>query len=213
MTKLGAMPRRIGSTARATTFLMSLVAITAAMLSGCGAKGQNTPPPPPKPSSRLPSNNAPVVPNPINETTRAEKDPCSAVPTAAIEEIGGKVERFRTVELSEGLNCSWLFLEAPSTISAGLVVGNKDGLSALYAQNSAGGLTTFRPVEPVSGHPAVIYANGSEGRGTCTLAVGIRDDLVYTVIPHLSSGNPMVSDPCGMATKVAAAAIKHLKTS
>ncbi|WP_228709297.1 DUF3558 domain-containing protein [Amycolatopsis keratiniphila] len=212
MEELGDRSRRTGSMARSTV-LLSLVAITAAMLSGCDEKGKNTPPPPAKPSSHLPSNSAPAVPNPINDTTRVETDPCSAVPTATIEEIGGKVERLRTVELAGGLNCSWLFLEAPSTVSAGLLVGNKDGLSALYAQNSTGGLTTFRPVEPVGGHPAVIYANGSEGRGTCTLAVGIRDDLVYTVIPHLSSGNPLVSDPCGMATRVAAAAIKNLKGS
>ncbi|MGW5699917.1 DUF3558 domain-containing protein [Amycolatopsis japonica] len=210
MNELGNRFRRTDRMVRSTIFL-SLVAIAAAMLSGCGEKDQNTQSPPTKPSS--PSNSAPAVPNPINDTTRVETDPCSAVPTATIEEIGGKVERLRTVELAGGLNCSWLFLEAPSTVSAGLVVGNKDGLSALYAQNSTGGLTTFRPVEPVGGHPAVIYANGSEGTGTCTLAVGVRDDLVYTVIPHLSSGNPMVSDPCGMATRVAAAAIKNLQGS
>ncbi|MFE5502434.1 hypothetical protein ACFQ73_07725 [Amycolatopsis japonica] len=46
----------------------------------------------------------------------------------------------------------------------------------------------------------------------CTLAVGLRDDLVYTVIPQLYADHPMVDDPCGMAIRVAAAAIKHLKT-
>ncbi|ANN21480.1 hypothetical protein SD37_00905 [Amycolatopsis orientalis] len=194
---------------------MPIIIATSVTLSGCGNEPpvHSTPPTLPMSSARLPSSGAPAVPEPIYNTTTVEKDPCSAVPNAEIEELGGKVERSRTVDLSVGLSCSWLFFEAPSTVSAGLAVGNKDGLSALYAQNAAGGLTTFRPVAPVAGHPAVIYANGSEGKGTCTLAVGIRDDLVYTVTPHLSSGNPMLTDPCGMATKVAAAAIENLKKS
>ncbi|MFJ4102520.1 DUF3558 domain-containing protein [Amycolatopsis japonica] len=198
----------------ATTTLIALTAATAILLSGCSEKkpGDPSPAQPPASSSAgLPSNGAPAVTDPIANTATVEKDPCSAIPTTEIEAIGGKVERTRTVNLSEGINCSWLFVEAPSTLSGGLVVGNKKGLSALYAQKSTGGLTTFKPVDPIEGYPAVIYANGSEGRGTCTLAVGIRDDLVYTVIPHLSSGNPLVEDPCGMATKVAAAAIKNLK--
>ncbi|KZB85263.1 hypothetical protein AVL48_02175 [Amycolatopsis regifaucium] len=194
--------------------MIVLTVATAALLSGCSDKKPGDPTPAPLPASssaRLPSDGAPAVTDPITNTAAVEKDPCSAIPTAEIEAIGGKVERSRTVDLSEGLNCSWLFVEAPSTLSGGLVVGNKKGLSALYAQKSTGGLTTFKPVDPIEGHPAVIYANGSEGRGTCTLAVGIRDDLVYTVIPHLSAGNPMVEDPCGMAAKVAAAAIKNFK--
>lgn len=196
-----------------STTLIVLTVATAALLSGCGDKKPDSSPsqPPASSSAGLPSDGAPAVSNPIENTAAVEKDPCSAVPTTDIEAIGGKVERSRTVDLSEGLNCSWLFVEAPSTLSAGLVVGNKKGLSALYAQKSTGGLTTFKPVDPIEGHPAVIYANGSEGRGTCTLAVGVRDDLVYTVIPHLSSGNPMLEDPCGMAAKVAAAAIKSFK--
>ncbi|WP_233629596.1 hypothetical protein [Amycolatopsis sp. WAC 04197] len=59
----------------------------------------------------------------------------------------------------------------------------------------------------------MIYDNGGEGKGRCVLAVGIRDDLTYTVTPLLTTGNPILSDPCGMAIKVAAAAIKNLNKS
>ncbi|MFD5090819.1 DUF3558 domain-containing protein [Amycolatopsis thailandensis] len=190
-----------------------LAAAVSILAGGCGTQAAGTATTSAPSSARLPSDGAPAVATPIANTAVVEADPCSAIPSAEIEAIGGTVERSRTVDLSEGLNCSWLFSEAPSTLSAGLVVGNKKGLSALYAQKSTGGLTTFKPVDSIEGHPAVIYANGSEGRGTCTLAVGLRNDLVYTVIPHLSSGNPMLADPCGMATKVAAAAIKNLKKS
>ncbi|GAB3703267.1 hypothetical protein GCM10027598_02220 [Amycolatopsis oliviviridis] len=150
---------------------------------------------------------------PITATAAFEADPCSAVPTAEIEAIGGKIKNSRLEDLTMGNACSWVFQNSPNTVSAGLVTGNKDGLSALYAQSATGGLTTFKPVDPVAGYPAVIFANGGEGRGTCTLAVGVRDDLVYTVIPRLSDYHPSFADPCGMATKVAAAAIKHLKKS
>jgi hypothetical protein len=72
-------------------------------------------------------------------------------------------------------------------------------------------LTTFKPVAPIEGYPAVIYANGGEGNAVCTPAVGVRNDLVYTVSPQLRTGNPYLSDPCGIAAKMSAFAIQHLK--
>jgi hypothetical protein len=57
----------------------------------------------------------------------------------------------------------------PSNVNFGMVAGNKDGLSSLYYQGAHGGLTTFDPIAPIAGYPAVIYANGGEGAGTCTL--------------------------------------------
>lgn len=85
---------------------------------------------------------------PIAATATVEADPCSAIPTTEIEAIGGKIKRTRVDDLTMGNACAWIFQEAPNTLSAGLVTGNKDGLSALYAQNATGGLTTFKPVDP-----------------------------------------------------------------
>ncbi|MER7862680.1 hypothetical protein ABTX61_26525 [Amycolatopsis japonica] len=68
-------------------------------------------------------------------------------------------------------------------------------------------------MDPIEGYPAVVYANGGEGKGNRTLAVGVRDDLVYNLTPRLSSEHPSYSDPGGLAVKVAAAAIKNLKKS
>ncbi|MFJ8910812.1 DUF3558 domain-containing protein [Amycolatopsis sp. NPDC102389] len=188
-----------------------LLAAAASLLTGgCGTQVTGTATTSVPSSARLPSDGAPAVTIPITDTAAVEADPCSAIPTAEIEAIGGKVERSELEALTMGKACAWIFQEGANTVSAGLVTGNKDGLSALYSQNAAGGLTTFKPVNPVNGYPAVIYANGGEGRGTCTLAVGVRDDLVYTVIPRLGDDHPSSSDPCGMATKVAAAAIRNL---
>jgi hypothetical protein len=92
-----------------------------------------------------------------------------------------------------------------------MTVGNKEGLSSLYYQSTHSGLTTFKPVSPVEGYPAVVYSNGGESPGVCTLAVGVRNDLTYTIITRLDTANPNRSDPCGTATKVAQLAIQQLK--
>ncbi|UMP02982.1 DUF3558 domain-containing protein [Amycolatopsis sp. EV170708-02-1] len=162
-------------------------------------------------SARLPSNGAPAVTNPILNTAQAESDPCSTVATAQIEELGGKVEKTEVDDGTFGKSCGWIFEAGPSSVTAGLLPGNKDGLSSLYAKHAQGGLSTFKPIDSIEGYPGVIYDNGGEGKGRCVLAVGVRDDLTYTVTPLLATGNPMLSDPCGLATKVAAAAIKKLK--
>jgi hypothetical protein len=183
-----------------------------ALLAGCSDQKPGNPVPTSAPSATgLPSDGAPAVTQPITNTSKVETDPCSAISAAEIEAIGGKVKRSGPEQLTMGNACNWVFQESPNTVSAGLTTGNKDGLSALYAQNATGGLTTFKPVAPIDGYPAVIYSNGGEGKGTCTLAVGIRNDLVYTVIPLLSSSHSSFSDPCGMATELASTAIKNLK--
>ncbi|MBB5853863.1 DUF3558 domain-containing protein [Amycolatopsis umgeniensis] len=198
---------------RPTTTILTIATLaTVALVGGCSEQKTGKPSPTNAPSSAaLPSDGAPAVTNPIANTAAIETDPCTAVPAAEIETIGGKIDGSRIEPMTMGKGCTWSFADGPSTVNAGLVTGNKQGLSTLYAQKARGGLTTFKPVDPIDGYPAVIYANGGEGKGTCTLAVGVRDDLVYTVIPLLSSDHPMLADPCGMATKIAAAAIKNLK--
>lgn len=196
----------------ATTLLTIATLATVALVGGCSDQKSGTSTPTIAPSSAgLPSDGAPAVANPITNTATVETDPCSAIPTAEIEAIGGKVKNSRLDDMTMGNACTWIFDEGAGTLNAGLVTGNKQGLSTLYAQNAQGGLTSFNPVSPVDGYPAVIYGNGGEGEGTCTLAVGVRNDLVYTVTPRLRSDHPSKADPCGMATKVAAAAIKNLK--
>jgi hypothetical protein len=112
-----------------------------------------------------------------------------------------------------GKNCVWVFADGSGNVGAGMVTKNNDGLSGIYYQSTHGGLTTFKPVASIEGYPAVVYANGGEGDGVCTLAVGIRNDLVYTIIPRLRPQNPYLADPCGMATKIAQFAIQQLKAA
>ncbi|HEV7978554.1 DUF3558 domain-containing protein [Amycolatopsis sp.] len=164
-------------------------------------------------SDALPKNGAPAVKDPLVNTTSVETDPCSALTNAQLETFGGKIDRNRVDELSLGKNCVWVYTAQFGTIAAGMTVGNKEGLSSLYYQSTHGGLTTFKPVSPVEGFPAVVYSNGGESPGVCTLAVGVRNDLTYTIITRLDTANPNRSDPCGTATKVAQLAIQQLKAA
>ncbi|MBN9746200.1 DUF3558 domain-containing protein [Amycolatopsis sp. A1MSW2902] len=156
-------------------------------------------------------NMAPKVTQPIAKTSATETDPCSAVSVATVEGTASKVKETRTERSSLGNTCVWVFNNSGGNVSAGVVTANKQGVNALYIQNSRGGLTTFKPQPPILGYPAVVYANGGETEGSCNLAVGIRDDVTYTVIAQLRHDSPVYSDSCGMATKIASAAITHLK--
>ncbi|MEU8412324.1 DUF3558 domain-containing protein [Amycolatopsis japonica] len=192
---------------------MAIAAITV-FASGCSDQKSGDPTAVPSPtaaSTQLPRDGAPAVAQPIKNTAGVETDPCSAVATAQIEQLGGKVKRTVVDDVSLGKNCGWIFEEGPSNVNAGLVVGNKEGLSSLYAKKAHGEFVNFKPIDSINGYPAVIYGTTEGHEGLCNLAVGIRDDLVYTIVPQLYTGNPMFADPCGLATKVAEAAIKNFK--
>ncbi len=184
-----------------------------ASITACGGPTNGTAAPS-SPSDTAPAssaNLAPKVDQPISNTAGVETDPCSAVSTATVESAASKVKNSRTNTSNLGNTCVWIFENSGGNVSAGVVTANKQGVNALYIQNSRGGLTTFKPQPPILGYPAVVYANGGETEGSCNLAVGIRDDVTYTVIAQLRHDSPVYSDSCGMATKIASAAITHLK--
>ncbi|OOC03947.1 DUF3558 family protein [Amycolatopsis azurea] len=107
-----------------------LLAAAASLLAGgCGTETAGTAVTSAPSSARLPSDGAPAVADPITSTAAVEADPCSAVPTGEIEAIGGKVKRSHLEQLTMGNACAWVFQESPSTVSGGLVTGNKDELS------------------------------------------------------------------------------------
>ncbi|MFI5607597.1 DUF3558 domain-containing protein [Amycolatopsis sp. NPDC051903] len=191
----------------------ALIVVVAA-LSGCsggGTSGTATTPAPPSSTGGLPFAGAPNVGSPLTKTTAVESDPCSAITAAQIESLGGKVQSTQTENDPTGNNCVWTYSGEYGTITAGFTSANKEGLSSLYASSKDGSLTTFKPQPAVDGYPAVVYAQGGEGAGVCTLAVGVRNDLLYTINSRLDTANPRESDSCGLATDVAKFAVEHLK--
>lgn len=196
-----------------------LLATAALLTSACSDSDKGTPPPQPVSSTAgaeasLPKAGAPNVAQPL-DTASAEADPCSLVTNDQIQSLaGGAVERARVDDLSTGKVCAWVLANRLGVISAGMNTGERDGLSHLYALNAQGsGLTTFKPSKPVDGYPTVVFANGGERSYVCNLAVGVRNDLMYTIIATPDTGSPHRDDPCGMATKLAGFAIQHLKAT
>uniref|UniRef100_UPI003898F6B4 DUF3558 domain-containing protein n=1 Tax=Amycolatopsis rhabdoformis TaxID=1448059 RepID=UPI003898F6B4 len=178
----------------------------------CTGSTAGSPSPAPSASSAPSQYLAPKVTQPITDTSTVEADPCSAVAVTVVERAGGTVKTTAVDDSDLGKDCAWTF-DGTGNVSGGVVRGNSDGLNGLYIQHARGALTTFQPQPPIQGYPAVVYDNGGEGSGACNLAVGIRDDLTYTVITQLRSGNPALENPCSMATTIANAAISHLKES
>ncbi|WP_134664269.1 MULTISPECIES: DUF3558 domain-containing protein [unclassified Amycolatopsis] len=163
--------------------VFGVMGLAAVGLAGCSSA--STPPSPSLPLSSarnaLPSHGAPAVPAPIGSTAEVESDPCRAVSTAEVEALGTKVVNAAPEGDQSGKSCVWTYAGEYGTINAGLTPGNKDGLSSLYASSEDGTLTSFTPLPPIDGYPAVTYAQGGEGEGVCTLAAGVRDELLYTV--------------------------------
>ncbi|WP_326567245.1 DUF3558 domain-containing protein [Amycolatopsis rhabdoformis] len=155
---------------------------------------------------------APKVVKPLTNTGRYEKDPCAAATMNEVAQLGGPVKGTSVYESTPGKTCQWTFDGGTGNIAGTFVTGNKDGLNSLYLQNRDGVLTTFKIVSPVEGYPAVAYSQGDEGEGNCAIAVGVRDDLTFTVITHLRDGNPELSNPCKMATALGAVVVDRLKT-
>ncbi|MDT8915489.1 DUF3558 family protein [Amycolatopsis sp. PS_44_ISF1] len=105
--------------------------------------------------------------------------------------------------------CGWnSSATAQNRVNAGAVPENKGGISDIYSQKSR--QAYFQPVT-VDGYPGV-FADTQDGRasGSCTLWVGLTDQLAYSVVTSLTVG-PHKSDPCPIARKVGEAVITHLK--
>lgn len=60
------------------------------------------------------------------------------------------------------------------------VVGNTTGLSEVYKQKDT--LAVFKPLPDVQGYPAAEYEQADlSDVGTCTLALGVSDQLMYSI--------------------------------
>ncbi|WP_037808964.1 MULTISPECIES: DUF3558 domain-containing protein [unclassified Amycolatopsis] len=193
--------------------LAALIAAAAVLsTAACGGSnaGSATPAPSAASSSNTNGDGAPKVEQPITNTSGFETDPCSVIPTASVESAGGKVDRTKVENSSTDKTCAWVFTSG-GNFSGSLVTGNTHGLDGVYMQHRSGVITYFKPQPAIQGYPAVVYDRGQPAPGRCNLAVGIRDDLTYTVVTQLMRESPAYADPCALATKLAGAAISHMK--
>lgn len=149
--------------------------------------------------------------NPI-DTTQWESDPCAVIAAEQFSAAGFPSEQGERKTDNTGQGCSWSWIDELSGLSGTFFTGTKDGLSHFYAQKAEGTLEAFEPLAPIEGHPAVIaLTEDLREQGKCTVDVGLRDDLLYTVQMTADSDSRWYDDPCKAAQELATLAVQTMK--
>ncbi|HWD04532.1 MAG TPA: DUF3558 domain-containing protein [Amycolatopsis sp.] len=191
------------------TVRLTAAAIAAfGLLTACsGGTGGNAEAPTSASSSNAPDGGAgPKVPAPLPAQDLLN-DPCTALNASEASQVG---LAYPGSKVTEGL-VSCRFTSSGSDqnfVHVTPVPQNNGGISDIYSQKSK--QAYFEPAS-IDGYPAV-YADTQDGRtsGTCTLWVGVTDQLAVSVIPQIGTGRNR-NDPCGVAKSFATAMIQHLK--
>ncbi|MBB4686153.1 DUF3558 domain-containing protein [Amycolatopsis jiangsuensis] len=190
--------------------MSALAAATVASLVACsggGAADNNSSPSSSAPDASSSSADPSLkVPAPL-PTQELLSDPCSALTDAQLADIGlappGKV--------SQGPPdlCGWSASTIPENrVNVGAVPQNKGGISDIYDQKAQ--QAYFQPVT-VNGYPGVLAAaDDLRSSGTCSLWVGITDQLAFTVVTMITTGQNKPKT-CESAQKIGAAVVTHLK--
>lgn len=177
-----------------------------------GGAGQTSQTAPGQPANGLPHSGAPKVDNPI-DTTQWESDPCAVTTEDQVGSAG-----FPTPEIEPdpdspgGPSCRWLWENELSSAGGTFFTGVKEGLSHFYARHKVGKTKVLEPLAPIEGHPAVIaLTDDTRANGECTVDVGLRDDLLYTVQMNADSDSRWYEDPCKAAQELATLAVQTMK--
>lgn len=159
----------------------------------------------------LPSNGAPKVEHPLDNTEQFEQDPCSILSSTQAQDLGlpakGKEE-----DGVLGRDCQWFNPDTRGQVTIGFLSNVDDGLSGAYAANERGEYSVFEPLPPIDGYPAVALGiDDRRPRGICLVAVGVSDQDSFHVDLHLSPANVGTKDPCDTAALVAGKALETIK--
>ncbi|MGW4395610.1 DUF3558 domain-containing protein [Amycolatopsis nivea] len=179
------------------------------LLTACSGGTGGTQEPPATAGSSAPSDSGgsgPKVPSPL-PTKDLLADPCSVYNAAEAEKLGVRYPGEKSSGATGG--CVWKSAAINTNyINIGALPQNKNGISDIYAQKDK--QAYFTPTS-VDGYPAV-FADTMDSRpsGSCSLWVGVTDQLAVSVIPNISIGEAK-KDPCSLAQKAATAMIGHLK--
>ena len=194
------------------TFASALLVAGTLMAGGSGQSGTASPAPTRPTALRF---GAPPVPAPLDPTP-LETDPCAAMTPAQVDSLGAP---FKDAESKPadilGPACSWSFAteDGRSSTTGAVFTGDPShgGISGLYGRQQMGGLTKFQPFA-ANGYPGVIYdAASNTPPGSCPLAVGLRNDLTYTISVDLDGLDHPFADACELGKKVAGFVIQYLQ--
>jgi hypothetical protein len=195
------LPRTVRLTAATVAALGLLTACSG------GSGGSEDPSPSQSPSSSS-SGDGPKVPAPL-ATQALLTDPCSVLTEAEATQVGlrspGKKD-----STSNLVSCTWKATQTEQNqVALTPLPQNTGGISDIYTKKT--GAAYFEPVD-INGYPGV-YTDIQDARadGSCTLWVGVTDQLAVSVIPNIGVGANK-TDPCGVAKRFATAMITHLKS-
>lgn len=216
----GRTPDMRGSLATSKV-IAAIAALGLTVLAGCAQDGEAVPAPPAPPSGspqssapETPSDGAPKVQKPI-DSAAFEADPCSAISTQQLQSIGLQVKEAKPdLDPAIGPGCDWTIAgnAEGGSIGGTFQVENTGGLGSFYRDSQQGELGLFEEISPIEGQPAIAYGRKDDrNRGQCSVAVGLRDDLVYVASIGVSPKNPFRADPCSAGQQVATMAVQTLR--
>ncbi|MFF0144502.1 uncharacterized protein DUF3558 [Amycolatopsis sulphurea] len=192
------------------------LAAAAVVLAGCaGESGIAAPASPAPPTSTGLRFGAPAVPAPLNPAS-IEKAPCDAMTADQVASLGAPLKTARSKPADPtGPACSWIFdyEDVISAVTGAVFTADPThgGISGLYGQKQFNGLTRFEPFS-ANGYPGVIYdAATNSPPGSCGLAVGLRDDLTYTISVDIDGLKHPFAEGCELGKKVAGYVIQYLQ--
>lgn len=144
--------------------------------------------------------------------------PCDLIPRGPLESLGidpesgrAKLPEDDVVAAEVGPYCSWP--EGDTNLSAGIQSGNTErgtgGLAGLRLSYEQGRYKLWEETSN-SGYPAV-YLGVADRRaeGSCQLAVGVSEDMTFTVSADVYSEDP--ESACRVVDEVAADVIQNLR--
>lgn len=200
----------------------ALAGFSVAVLAGCTTTSSGTPLPgatssaedtpssaPSEDNDALPSDGAPKVTNPI-DASHFEQNPCDMLTTAQAQDLDlGPGKRQDT---NFGKGCSWRNAENGGSVSIDFATDDKRGLSSAYRSHANGDFTYFEPIDDIEGHPAVAYdINATKPTAACFVAVGLTDELTFSIRVALSAQNVDNKNPCELSAMVAGIMIKNIQ--
>jgi len=169
-------------------------------VTGSGSLGANT-------SSSVPANGVPKVSKPV-AADKFLKDPCSLMTSSQATEVAGFTSAKADLQGVTGPECTWQDV-ARNNISIGFIVAGGGGLAGVYQNKDQAAY--FEPTN-VDDYPGVFNDSLDErAKGSCALNVGVRDDLVLSVISRYQSSSANYATSCASVKKAAEYAVATMK--
>lgn len=213
---------------RTPALLAGLLSI--ALLTGCTMQSPGTPRPTPNssesedqtqpptssedgpPETDLPANGAPDVEDPL-DISRFVADPCLVLTSTQAQGLNVPTQGTPT-SFSLGKGCDWTNRENLGSTTIAMSNNQPLGLTAQYTANKDGKYQFFEEISPIEDYPAIAFdVVDRRDRGACSVAVGVANDLSFTVFLTLSTGNIDKKDPCESASIVAGMMMKTMKAT